>query len=239
VFDQNAARLRLWDIRANRIVADVDLAAIVPGNRGLFSTPAFSADGHYIDFATEISGRFEIVRLRVPDLGLAATTSALPATAIQGDLAEVPHSDDVIGSGPQGLIWKWDMSTGRLVASGQSFDSSSLAGVTISSDGSTVAAWQVGGGTEALFDAATLRAIGQPILLGDVGWIGSTPKFAHDGKQLVGNGLFDTVEWDVDPSSWQTNACMAAGRNLTHEEWVQYLPNEPYRVSCSQWPAGT
>lgn len=43
--------------------------------------------------------------------------------------------------------------------------------------------------------------------------------------------------WDIDLASWADTACRAAGRNLTEEEWAQYLPNDPYRATCTQWPA--
>ncbi len=31
-------------------------------------------------------------------------------------------------------------------------------------------------------------------------------------------------------------ACRTVGRNLTHEEWEQYLPWERYHKTCEQWP---
>ena len=87
----------------------------------------------------------------------------------------------------------------------------------------------------ALFDAATLRPIGQPIPTGSVF---ATTLFTPDSKRLIGNGLFGSVEWDVDPDAWQAKACLAAGRNLTHDEWKNYLGSERSRPSCDRWPSG-
>jgi WD40 repeat protein len=63
--------------------------------------------------------------------------------------------------------------------------------------------------------------------------------FSPDGKTLT-SGSYDKtiILWDVDPNSWQENACQIAHRNLTQAEWTRYLGNEPYRQTCPQWPAG-
>ena len=34
-------------------------------------------------------------------------------------------------------------------------------------------------------------------------------------------------------------ACTAAGRNLSREEWSEHLGAEPYRRTCPQFPAGS
>ena len=51
----------------------------------------------------------------------------------------------------------------------------------------------------------------------------------------------DGRTWTIDTrtSSWVERACETAGRNLTQDEWRRYFPNEPYDVTCLQWPAGT
>jgi len=44
--------------------------------------------------------------------------------------------------------------------------------------------------------------------------------------------------WDIDPESWPKIACQAAGRNMTLDEWEQFVPpGEPYQPTCPQWPA--
>ncbi len=45
------------------------------------------------------------------------------------------------------------------------------------------------------------------------------------------------TRFEVD--RWPEMACEAAGRNLTLEEWERYGPrDEPYHVTCPQWPSG-
>jgi DNA-binding CsgD family transcriptional regulator/WD40 repeat protein len=44
--------------------------------------------------------------------------------------------------------------------------------------------------------------------------------------------------WDLDVGRWEDIACMAAGRNLTRQEWEQVGPrDQPYHATCPQWPA--
>ena len=48
-----------------------------------------------------------------------------------------------------------------------------------------------------------------------------------------------TLVWDLDMASWADVACQAAGRNMTRQEWAQFLPHDPYRATCAQWPTPT
>ena len=44
--------------------------------------------------------------------------------------------------------------------------------------------------------------------------------------------------WRIDPELWQAQACVAAGRNLTQEEWDEFFPGRTYEVTCAHWPNG-
>lgn len=88
-----------------------------------------------------------------------------------------------------------------------------------------------------LWDVATLQAIGQP-LIGHTNGVASVA-FSSDGK-ILASGSYDKtiILWPVDPLSWIEQNCQRAGRNFTQDEWSQYFPGEPYRITCSQRPAG-
>ena len=44
------------------------------------------------------------------------------------------------------------------------------------------------------------------------------------------------ILWDLDPAVWRVRACEAAGRNLTLDEWKNFLPEgEPYHATCPQY----
>jgi WD40 repeat protein len=88
-----------------------------------------------------------------------------------------------------------------------------------------------------LWDAATLAPIGEPLSHPHHG----TYSLARspDGTTAV-DGTYAGVAqvWDVDIERWVATACRIAGRNLTRAEWRRYLPGQPYRRTCPQWPEG-
>lgn len=56
-----------------------------------------------------------------------------------------------------------------------------------------------------------------------------------DGTRVLVGGE-RTWELRLDPDRWAEQACTAAGRNLTSEEWATYLGDEPYRRTCPEFP---
>jgi WD40 repeat protein len=62
--------------------------------------------------------------------------------------------------------------------------------------------------------------------------------FSPNGKFLVSgdvNGL--VMLWDIKLQSWLKKMCHIAGRNLSHEEWKQFIGNAiPYQKTCPEFP---
>ncbi len=227
--DHRYRSLRAWDLRTGERLADVAVASATPGlDPGVSGHPVFSPDGRYVDVPTNLG----VARFDGTDLSPVGFVAA--PQNVQGVHA-VPGTGDVIGAGVGGRLWRWDVATGELLVEGRSRDSSSLTTVTVSPDGSMVAAYHPFSAQIALFDAASLRPIGRPFPVGDI-WF--RPQFSPDGRFLTGNGPSNRwTRWDVDPDSWQASACLAAGRNLTRAEWTEYVgADEPYRATCPDWP---
>src|SRR5258706_3377679 len=65
-----------------------------------------------------------------------------------------------------------------------------------------------------------------------VGW-DANQLLSVDQNQLSPKWI---TEWVIDPNIWVTQACAAVQRNLINSEWAQYLPNQPYRKTCEQYP---
>ena len=63
--------------------------------------------------------------------------------------------------------------------------------------------------------------------------------FRPDGDQLAAVSKGWITLWNLDAGTWPSTAGHAAGRNLTHAEWRQYLPDGgAYGRPCPEWPAG-
>ena len=106
-------------------------------------------------------------------------------------------------------------------------------------------------GVVRLIDIATGQQIGEPLVVGAAptaigdaiayinssGFILSNPTGTRFQTTVEGPGQ-SGILWSADPAEWEGTACRIAGRNLTKAEWAQYLPSQPYRVTCPQWPAG-
>jgi hypothetical protein len=89
-----------------------------------------------------------------------------------------------------------------------------------------------------LWDAATLQPIGDPLTVpADAAFLwpnGSGDKLGSGSDFNKGLPLV----WNMDLATWEATACQVAGRNLSQSEWKQYRAGHPYRMTCSQWPAG-
>jgi hypothetical protein len=94
-----------------------------------------------------------------------------------------------------------------------------------------------------LFDGATARPIGVLERAAGGRGVPSAVAFSPDGASLAlqsdDQHQTQITIWDTSVPSWLARACRVAGRNLTHEEWTQYVgPEQPYERTCPEWPAG-
>jgi WD40 repeat protein len=91
-------------------------------------------------------------------------------------------------------------------------------------------------GTVRLWDVPSRQPLGPP-LSGHSGEVKSVA-FHPDGQILVSGGSDATVGlWNTDFDSWKSEACRFANRNLTCEEWEQFLgEHEDFQVTCPELP---
>jgi len=68
-------------------------------------------------------------------------------------------------------------------------------------------------------------------------WQGFTHLVPGTSNEIVAlSGERPGHRYPMNPSVWLTQACAIAGRDLTEDEWARYLPNQPYRRTCTNLP---
>ncbi|MFN8157560.1 MAG: BTAD domain-containing putative transcriptional regulator [Candidatus Nanopelagicales bacterium] len=95
-------------------------------------------------------------------------------------------------------------------------------------------------GVLALWDGTTLNRIGPATLLGGTGRNGTTAWFTPDGGIggiVQGLGPASGPTWfsmPGQPERWLAEVCGLAGRDMTAEEWAQYVGDRPRQPVCPQ-----
>jgi DNA-binding SARP family transcriptional activator/WD40 repeat protein len=144
-----------------------------------------------------------------------------------------PDGSIVAVAGDTGQIVTIDVSTGA-----EERRSTSLGAevwwLNYSDDGELLVSGAADGGVS-LWDAATLDLLGtvfpphrgRPVAAG-AQFIGDT----HDVAIASYDGT--VYRWDTDVERALDFACQMAGRDLTEDEWAQFLPAQPYQSVCPQ-----
>jgi WD40 repeat protein len=88
-----------------------------------------------------------------------------------------------------------------------------------------------------LWDVATWQPLG-PSLGAQLA--GRCVAFSPNGKLLaVGRGDGTVVIWNIDLDSWGETLCSIANRNLSLDEWQQFIgPEVRYHRTCPNLPSG-
>jgi WD40 repeat protein len=148
-----------------------------------------------------------------------------------------PDSQALAAGGFPRTIILWDVATSQPLGESLKGHTTSVLSVTFSPDGQTLASGSQDS-TIILWDVTTRQPLGSP-LIGYPEPVLSVA-FSPDGKTLASGGQNGAIIlWDVSFESWQARACSIANRNLTQAEWDKFIgPNNRYKRTCKDWPAG-
>ena len=237
--------IRFWDVDTCNQIGDP-----LSGHSDWIEDIAFSPDGSLLASVSQDDS------VRLWDTATGEQIGNPFSTSINW-FALLTFSPDgsILASGAND-IRLWDIATGEQIGKTLRISMGPVTGMAFSPDGQMLASsncLQEDFGSSCvsaeivLWDVTTGEQVGTSFIEGS-SFIGGL-MFNPDGDRLISAGCWigESQEpcssgeirwWDMDPESWIERACEIAGRNLTQEEWEMYFPEENYRLTCPQWPAG-
>ncbi|MFM2078109.1 MAG: hypothetical protein RJA49_1999, partial [Actinomycetota bacterium] len=262
--EPDGPRGRLYDIRTRSTVgAPIDLEGEIPrpindalhhrmflmfehhievySDAGVYVGPTIevpAAAGESIEsvWSTADGTRLGITQLQAGSRMFDATTGALLGPSAP-DLVNVAVGPTgvAVGSTLAGRLFLFDPET--LKVGDELPGMHGLAeNIRISDDGRLAVAENESDGYR-IYDLATRAQLGDaiPDVSGAVGIFA----IRADGKELAAPYAEQGVSlWSLDAAQWLDAACQVAGRNLTQEEWTQYLGQfGPYHQTCTNGKA--
>ncbi len=134
-----------------------------------------------------------------------------------------------------GAVRFWDVARRTLVGLPTQTHTDGLSALTFSPDGKLLAT--AGEQLIQVWDVSSRQPLGAP-LVGHTRWVQAVA-FSPNGRILASASADATVKlWDMSLAGWKRLACRIANRNLTRQEWRQYLGDEPYHRTCPGLPEG-
>lgn len=231
VSGEEGGAVLLWDWKRR-----VSRALPVEKGRGIWDL-AIRQDGRALALGID-GGPVELRDLAAGrKLAVAGDSVAGPVLAFSSD------GTKLVTGGGDGALRFWDSRTLQPAGAPTEGHSEAVSALAFARRGEVFATASLDG-TVRLWDSASLQPIGPA--LADHRWIeqlglstaGSIWGLAlsPDGKTLASAGEEGVLLWDVDLASWRARACRIANRNLTREEWKQYVGAEAYRKTCPELP---
>jgi WD40 repeat protein len=244
-----AGTILLWEVATGHLLGR-PLSAVTDARIGDDLNPAidsiaFSPDGKLLALGSD-SGP-----IRLWDVATGHPVGP-PLTGHLNSAQGVTFSPDgkiLASAGGDGTIRLWDVATGQPLGPPLTGHTQYVSSVAFSPDG-TILASASGDGSIRLWDVATGQPLGIPLTGSNNGM--NSVAFSPSGRLLAsGSGESplplevshstlshnNTVQlWDVDPVSLARRACQIANRNLTLQEWRQYLGDLPYQKTCPGVP---
>lgn len=210
----------------NRTVSATAFPRGLPPDLG--SSASFSPDG----------SRLAVIQSAGLEL-LDPTTGASLASPVGGYHTVVAGADVIVAGDVPGRIFLLDPQTLQPTRPAFNVGVGPVDQLELSRDGRLLMARGSGGTAVRLYDVGTGSQLGGPIPIALRGrWTGGS-SLRPDGRQLAVPGQFGISLWNLDPAAWHTAACQLAGRNLTKQEWDQYLGGlAPYHATCPQFATG-
>lgn len=197
--------------------------ALLVGRDGDVATATSFVDNG--DVAVAFAGSRQRIELFEHDTWRSLVELAAPSTI--RSLAFNRGAGLLIGGADDGLIARWDLSTGAPLAPWRA-DVGTIVELSIATHGEVIAA---GLSSAVAFLDADGNTIGIPLGLETRIWPVSFT--ADDGREAIVATSSGVRRIRLDAIAWIATACALAGRDLTADEWRTFFGNEPRRPICT------
>jgi hypothetical protein len=193
--------------------------------------------------AADGSERVEVYDVRtgervIPDVELPSGVGSFTALAFTPDGRTLSFGDDT------GKIGNVDLSSGSVEREVFQGAAGSVLSLGYTADGEHLLG-VLGSTSAVLWDTSSRSIVGIPITgppsafdisIRDSSFLWAISDLAM--RHLVVSVDGGMRQWNIDFESWPDIACERAGRNLTRDEWDQYMPaDDAYHQTCPQFAA--
>lgn len=134
-----------------------------------------------------------------------------------------------------GNISLWNLPDGRLLRTIQPNDPTDVARMFFSPDSQTLATVTAFSNLLRLWDVASGRLLDQPARV-EESLNGVTAAFSPKGAHLATVQKDAIALRDLIPENWIKAICHTVNRNLTMEEWKDYVASGSYQAPCPEFP---
>jgi WD40 repeat protein len=155
-----------------------------------------------------------------------ATNSIRAALSADGKMMALANAYD---------IRLYDMASGQMIGLPMYGHANSVISLAFTPDDKLLTSGAQDG-TVRIWDTKSGQQFGLP-LQEDAQW-SNTIDISPDGHWLASAGANSIIRvYDISIQGWQTLACQIVRRNMYLVEWQQFLPDEPYNLTCPDLPA--
>ena len=217
---------RIWEVATGK-----EIARMTHNDEPWVKKAVFSPDGRYLVTGSE-GDRFKST-IHIWEIASGKEITKISGLKRIGGLVFSPNGQFLAAATGEGVAQVWKTTNGQKVARMSHETEKPYAGVSavaFSLDGKYLASAGTVDHTARVWEVNTGREIARVTHDDSV----RTVMFTQDGRNLVSaSNDFTARVWLLWPDDLISEACSRLTRNLSLDEWRQYLGDEPYRQTCS------